>query len=124
MQIQLTAKEQEATRYLCAALDTETPYEAEDLLKEVSGLVAYSKVNSVFTQASAYGFPVVARLHEINPRRDGGVILDTKTHDTPSSTYHTIKGLSKILGVSMITVHTAGGEEMCRMAVRGAEDGA
>jgi orotidine-5'-phosphate decarboxylase len=55
-------------------------------------------------------------------RKEGKkVFLDLKFHDIPNTVYHSVKEATK-LGVSMITIHTLGGKEMIKSAVKGAEE--
>lgn len=64
-----------------------------------------------------YGAEVIDFLQ----RKDKKVFLDLKFHDIPNTVYHSVKEATK-LGVSMMTIHTLGGKEMIKSAVKGAEE--
>lgn len=51
------------------------------------------------------------------------VFADLKLHDIPTTVHRAARNLGR-LGVAMLTVHAAGGEEMVRAAVEGSGEGA
>jgi orotidine-5'-phosphate decarboxylase len=101
---------------LIVAADTADPAEAEALAKRLSGVVAMVKVG--LTLFVAAGPESVERVREHAP-----VFLDLKLHDIPKQ----VEGASRSagrLGVTLLTVHALGGQEMVRAAVEGAAEGA
>jgi len=122
----MLGKEELAKENLCIALDTENPERALKLWQATAFSASYSKVNRVYIQAANAGFPLIERLEEISPSRDGSVIVDLKWHDSPGTVHGYSKDVSRMHGVGMFTIHIpredSGGEEMCHAALRGAED--
>ena len=94
---------------LIVALDVPTYPEAERLVRELSGVVDTFKVGyQLFTR-------VGPRIVEFLRAQGRDCFLDLKFHDIP----HTVaKGVESAaaLEVRMLTVHTAGGDEMLRAA--------
>jgi orotidine-5'-phosphate decarboxylase len=101
---------------LIVAADTADVAEAEELAKVVSGVVAMVKVG--LTLFVAAGPESVERVREHAP-----VFLDLKLHDIPKQVEGAARAAGR-LGVSLLTVHALGGQEMVRAAVEGAADGA
>jgi len=118
----MLGKRGQAKRNHCISLDVEDVYTALKLAKATSEFADYIKINRVFLQAADAGFPLIARLHEIKPKEEGSVIVDLKWYDSAGTVYGYSKDVSKMLGVSMFTIHISGGEEMCHAALKGAED--
>jgi orotidine-5'-phosphate decarboxylase len=87
------------------------------LYSRVAPHVAYAKVGlSLFVE---HGPPAVAAFQKLGAR----VFLDLKLHDIPN-TVELAAARAGGLGVSLLTVHAAGGEAMLKAAVRGAREGA
>jgi len=122
----MLGKEEQARRSHCIALDMEDVYAAFRLAKATSEFVDYFKINRAFLQAANVGFPLIERLHEINPKKGGNVIIDLKWDDSPGTVYGYSKDVSRMHGVGMFTIHIpredSGGEKMCHAALRGAEE--
>ena len=97
------------------ALDVQTPEEALELVSQLRSLVGMFKVGSqLFASAGR-------RIVEEIITHGNKVFLDLKFHDIP----HQISGAVRSatgLGVSMLTIHASGGEEMMRRAVEGAKE--
>ncbi|MAG02702.1 orotidine-5'-phosphate decarboxylase [Candidatus Pacearchaeota archaeon] len=116
----LTDKEQEARKRVCLALDVRDVNEALNLSGELSDYVGTFKVGKqLHTVACNQGVPILKEIYS----RGGSTFLDLKLHDTPNTAYETAYA-SVVDGVYVFNVHVAGGEEMCKKAVQGAEDGA
>ena len=100
---------------LVVAADYPRAADAFTLAEELSPLPVWLKVGlELFT---AEGPDLVRRLRAMNIP----VFLDLKFHDIPN----TVKGAVRSacgFGVSMLTIHLAGGEAMCRAAVEGRAD--
>lgn len=98
-----------AKEKLIVALDVRTSGEALELVTALSGSVGMFKIGSqLFTSAGPY---LVKKIIAGGNR----VFLDLKFHDIP----HQVAGATRAaaeLGVSMVTVHAAGGPEMLRRA--------
>jgi orotidine-5'-phosphate decarboxylase len=87
------------------------------LYQQVAAHVAYAKVGlSLFVE---HGPAAVAAFQRLGAR----VFLDLKLHDIPN-TVELAAARAGALGVSLLTVHAAGGEAMLRAAVQGAREGA
>ena len=104
----------EAKEKLIAALDVKTANEALDLVDALTGSVGMFKVGSqLFTTA---GPDIVRKIVAAGNR----VFLDLKFHDIP----HQVGGATRAaaeLGVSLLTVHAAGGREMLQRAAEAAQ---
>ncbi len=119
---------------LIAALDVNTLAEARELLDKLKDAVQIFKVGSqLFTSCG----PAVVRFIEAQGKK---VFLDLKYHDIPNTVGRAVEaavGLSVALersmdfanrqtpksrGLFMFTVHTVGGMEMLKAAVRAAQD--
>jgi orotidine-5'-phosphate decarboxylase len=99
------------------ALDFPTVAAAVRLVERLGGLCRFYKVGSeLFT---AVGPAIVEYLRA----RGCDVFLDLKFHDIPN-TVRRGSGVAAGLGVRLLTAHAAGGLEMVRAAVEGAQDGA
>jgi len=117
--VQLTQKEQEARKRICLALDVPTVKEALNLVSELSPYVGIFKVHSLYNVAIKEGVDIVEEIS----KRNGSVFLDLKFHDTPNTVYNYSKAACAP-GVCMFNVHVAGGEEMCKKAIEGVNEGA
>jgi len=90
---------------ICLALDVSTRREALDLVKPLHDLTGMFKVGmQLFT---AEGPSLVMEIIEAG----GRVFLDLKFHDIPNTVKNAAVEAAKI-GVSMMTIHTAGGAAM------------
>ena len=95
---------------LIVALDVPTDDSALKLVEILRGQVGYFKVGlQLFT---LYGPAIVERILEKGCR----VFLDLKLHDIPNTVSNAVNSAVG-LGVSMLTLHTTGGEMMLRRAV-------
>jgi orotidine-5'-phosphate decarboxylase len=100
---------------LIVALDVTTAAEALDLVDQLQGLVGMFKVGSqLFTAAG----PNVAK--DII-KRGNKVFLDLKFHDIPHQVSGSVRSATE-LGVSMLTIHAAGGPEMMKRATETAKE--
>ena len=97
------------------ALDVETSEEALELVNQLRQLVGMFKVGSqLFTAA---GPTLVEKIVGEGNR----VFLDLKFHDIPHQVANAVRSATR-LGVSMLTVHAAGGREMMRRAAVSAKE--
>jgi orotidine-5'-phosphate decarboxylase len=96
---------------LIVALDVETREEAEALVNDLRDVVDVFKVGSVlFTRLGP-------RIVELIRECDKEVFLDLKFHDIPNTVAKAVESAAA-LRVFMLTVHTCGGAEMLKAAVR------
>ncbi len=94
------------------ALDGMTDSEAIQLVDRIGGkLLTYKVGLELFTR---YGPGFIEQLH----CRDKGVFLDVKYHDIPATVGQAVRGAVS-LGVRLVNIHAAGGEEMMRAAALG-----
>jgi orotidine-5'-phosphate decarboxylase len=97
---------------LVVAADYSAEAQAVALAETLSGLPVWLKVGlELFT---AEGPALLRRLESMG----FALFLDLKFHDIPNTVYGAVRAASA-LGVRMLTVHTAGGEAMCRAAADG-----
>ena len=102
---------------LIVALDVDTINEEEAILKELKDNVTFYKIGlRLFT---AHGKRAVDLVH----RFGGRVFLDLKFHDIPFTVEEAAYEAGR-MGVWLFNVHAAGGSEMMKAAVKGAEKGA
>lgn len=105
-----------ARDHLAVALDVATLAEAQGLIERLGGAAGWLKVGAeLFTAA---GPPAVEEA-----AHSARVFLDTKLHDIPNSVASAVAAATRA-GVSMLTLHTAGGGAMLRAAREAAEDAA
>ncbi len=102
--------------YVCLALDLNDEERILRHVDELSDRVGYFKLNSAFT---LFGPPLVQKILD----RGCKVFLDLKFHDIPNTAGWYADAVTR-LGVDIVTVHTAGGIEMMRAAVKGADEAA
>jgi len=95
----------EAKDRIVLALDVDTPAEALNLARNLSGHVGVFKIGmQLFNSA---GPDIVYRVHDLG----GSVFLDLKLHDIPNTVAAAGKVLTR-LNCKMFNVHAAGGREM------------
>lgn len=99
-----------ATERLIVALDVPDADRALALAEKLAPTVGYFKVGLELFGAAGPDF-----VRDMVARR-ARVFLDLKLHDIPATVARAVGVLSK-LGVSLLTVHAAGGPEMLRQAV-------
>jgi orotidine-5'-phosphate decarboxylase len=101
---------------LIIALDYSTKREVESFLQHFRGERLFLKVGmELFYQE---GPNIVAFLKDQGHQ----VFLDLKLHDIPNTVYRAMKGIAS-LGVDLVNVHAAGGQEMMLSAREGLEAG-
>jgi len=99
------------------ALDLDSKEEIKNLLNKLGDSIKTLKVGKkLFTK---YGPDLVKELKD----KGYNIFLDLKFHDIPNTVKEATYEAAK-LGVSMLTIHSAGGSLMCKEAVRGANLGA
>jgi orotidine-5'-phosphate decarboxylase len=111
--IQLTDFEKKAKDHLCLALDVYDEERIIEYVKELSDLIGYFKINFAFDK---FGPKLVEKMLSYEVK----VFLDLKIHDIPN----TVAGYADNavrLGVSIVTVHTAGGKDMMMEIVKTAK---
>jgi orotidine-5'-phosphate decarboxylase len=100
---------------LIVALDVPGLAEAEGLLDRLGGLVSTFKVGGqLFTAAGPAAVELVRK-------RGAGVFLDLKYHEIPAIAGASVREAAR-LGVSLLTVHAAGGTGMLRAAAAAAAE--
>jgi orotidine-5'-phosphate decarboxylase len=99
------------------ALDSSDLEEARRVVDVTAQQVEYFKVGSILFTAAG------SRAVETIKSRGKKVFLDLKFHDIPNTVMGAVAGAAA-MGVDMLTVHCAGGLEMMRAALKGAETGA
>jgi len=115
----LTEKEQEARKRVCLALDVPTVEGAIHLAHELSDYFEMFKIGKqIHTSAGNKGINIVKEIYEVG----GDIFLDLKFHDTPNTVYQASFQCG-FPGIGMFNIHVAGGEEMCKKAVKGAWEG-
>ena len=96
---------------------------ADDMKKAKKQVELLSKEVKLFevglSTYTALGPDVIKMVHD----HGGGVYLDLKYHDIPSTVGKAV-GVATKIGVEMITLHGAGGTEMLRRAIEAAQDAA
>ncbi|MDD5307327.1 MAG: orotidine-5'-phosphate decarboxylase [Deltaproteobacteria bacterium] len=103
-----------ARKRLILALDVPDLAAGADLLDRVEGQVGMVKVGlEIFTACGPAAVEAVKS-------RGYGVFLDLKLHDIPATVAGAVRS-ARGLGVSMLTVHTGGGEAMLAEAVAAAD---
>ncbi len=106
----VAGKEQRAKEHICQALDLNDEGEILRCVDELKDLVGYFKLNSAFT---LFGPELVRRLLD----RGCKIFLDLKLHDIPNTVAGYADAVTR-LGVHIVTLHTAGGLEMMKEAMR------
>jgi orotidine-5'-phosphate decarboxylase len=98
---------------LIVALDAPSRTEARRLVRELRGSVGFFKVGlQLYTAEGPAAVREIVRAGE-------RVFLDLKLHDIPNTVGAAVTEATR-LGVSFLTLHTAGGEAMLRAAVEAA----
>jgi orotidine-5'-phosphate decarboxylase len=101
---------------LILVLDLPGRTETERLLDRVGSSVAWVKIGlQLFTR---YGPSIVEEIASRGYR----VFLDLKLHDIPNTVARAVESLNA-LPISMLTIHTSGGSEMMRWALKAQADG-
>lgn len=101
---------------LILVLDLPDRTETERLLDRIGSSVAWVKIGlQLFTR---YGPSIVEDI----ARRGYKVFLDLKLHDIPNTVARAVESLNE-LPISMLTIHTTGGSEMMRWALKAQADG-
>jgi len=114
--MELTNKEQQARERVCLALDVPSVRDALAMAEELAPYVGTFKVGKqLHTSAGNEGVNIIKEIRG----RGGNVFLDLKLHDTKNTVYEASKACT-VPGVYVFNIHVAGGEAMCREAVRGA----
>ena len=94
---------------LILALDVPTREEAAPILRQLSGHLRWVKIGlQMFT---SYGPDYVRSVADLG----FNVFLDLKLHDIPNTVAKAVESLAP-LPIQMLTIHTAGGGEMMRVA--------
>ncbi len=106
-----------AAEKLIVALDVPTSDAALLLADQLRGHAGVFKVG--LELFSAQGPALVREMVE----RGARVFLDLKLHDIPNTVRGAAREVAR-LGVSMITIHAAGGRAMMKAALEGAQEGA
>jgi orotidine-5'-phosphate decarboxylase len=101
---------------LILALDSDDSVRALRWASDLRDYFAVAKVGPELLFAS--GPSIIFALRDLGYR----IFLDFKLHDIPNTVYRAAKVLSSY-GPDFMTVHTAGGLEMVKSAVRGAVEG-
>jgi orotidine-5'-phosphate decarboxylase len=101
---------------LCVALDGSDHAWIRSTATILADQVDWLKVG--LEAFSAHGPALVEELVSLGPR----IFLDLKLHDIPATVAATAANCAAC-GASMLTVHAAGGREMLKAAVAGAEQG-
>ncbi len=111
---------------LIVALDVETFDEARTLIDKLENTVEIFKIG--MQQFTAYG-PFVCRYVQAKGKK---VFLDLKFHDIPNTVASAVKSavnlsvppepMPNFAPLFMLTLHTVGGEEMLRAAVKAAKE--
>lgn len=104
----------EILKKVIVALDVDGMEDVKKFVDLLSGIEIFKIGPRLFLK---YGKEVVDYL--LNKKKK--VFLDLKFHDIPNTVYHSVKEATR-LGVSMMTIHTIGGKEMIKSAVKGAEE--
>lgn len=103
---------------IIVALDVEDGTAARGLVSSLRGEIGWFKVGSRLFTAEGPG--VIGMVRDAG----GSVFLDLKFHDIPATVAGSVRAACSH-GISMLTVHTAGGKEMMRAAAEAAgESGA
>jgi orotidine-5'-phosphate decarboxylase len=103
------------TQKIIVALDVSSRSEALRLVKELHGLAGMFKVGSQLYMAA--GPAIVREIVELGSR----VFLDLKFHDIPNTVRHAAIEAAR-LGVSMMTIHAAGGRVMVESTMKGLQE--
>jgi orotidine-5'-phosphate decarboxylase len=102
----------QAKEKIIVALDVNRIETARNLVAHLQGHVSWYKIGlQLFTLA---GPALVKEVKQSGAK----VFLDLKFHDIPNTVQHAVDSACS-LGADMLTVHLAGGSEMCRAAVIG-----
>ncbi len=106
---------QKISHKLIVALDINTFKEAKRFVGQLFPKVQIFKIGPVLF--TAYGPKVI----ELVRKKGAEVFLDLKFHDIPNTVANAVRQAAR-LRVRMLTLHTAGGEEMLKVAARATQD--
>jgi orotidine-5'-phosphate decarboxylase len=107
------AAARELTRRIIVALDVPDLDRAVELARALRDTVGLFKIG--LELFSAHGPAAVEAVRAVGTP----IFLDLKLHDIPATVAGAVRAVGR-LGVAMLTVHAAGGEEMLRAAVEAA----
>lgn len=96
---------------LILVLDETSPRVVEPLLRSLAGQIRWVKIG--LQMYTACGPDCVREIADLGFR----VFLDLKLHDIPNTVAHAVESAAR-LPIHMLTLHTAGGAEMMRWAVK------
>jgi orotidine-5'-phosphate decarboxylase len=96
---------------LILVLDEPSPRTVAPLLRSLSGEITWVKIG--LQMYTACGPDCVREISELGFK----VFLDLKLHDIPNTVAHAVESAAR-LPIHMLTLHTSGGEEMMRWAVK------
>lgn len=106
----------EARSRLIVALDYDRLDTAYGVARRLAGSVGLFKVGKqLFTAEGPLAF---TRLSELGP----GIFLDLKYHDIPNTVACAVAVAHRLAGIRMLNIHSLGGSEMMRAAVRAAAE--
>lgn len=100
---------------LMLVLDAQSPREVAPVLRQLSGRVQWTKIG--LEMFSACGPDCVREIAGMG----FGVFLDLKLHDIPNTVAKAVESAAR-LPIRMLTLHTCGGGEMVRRAVKAQKD--
>jgi orotidine-5'-phosphate decarboxylase len=96
-------------------LDAPSPREIAPVLRRLTGRVQWTKIG--LEMFSACGPDCVREIAGMG----FNVFLDLKLHDIPNTVAHAVESAAR-LPIKMLTLHTAGGREMVRRAVKAQQE--
>ena len=103
------------SKNIIVAIDEIDMYVAKNILNNLDSDKCLIKIGSV-------AFSSIGRELVLFAESKGfDIFLDLKFHDIPNTVYKSIKGLSN-LPIKMLTIHTSGGIEMMRAAMKAVKD--
>jgi orotidine-5'-phosphate decarboxylase len=100
---------------LMLVLDAPSPREVAPVLRQLSGRVQWTKIG--LEMFSACGPDCVKEIAGMGFK----VFLDLKLHDIPNTVARAVESAAR-LPIKMLTIHTCGGREMVRRAVKARQE--